>query len=128
MLYIGLLGLPNCVCYQAAGCVGHFIDAVMVLLVIWANDTVVDDQRAVVVVRQEAPYYEDALYEPIHREPSDDDVREILDHGETSVHNPIGQPFSIVVLHWRFERPHRHIRRVDEPNRITNQFTSKPED
>lgn len=50
------------VCYQAAGRVGHVIDTAVVLLVVGADDAVVDDQRAVEIGRQEAPYDEHALY------------------------------------------------------------------
>lgn len=42
--------------------VSHAIDAVVVLLVVWADDAVVDDQRAVELRRQVAPYDEDALW------------------------------------------------------------------
>lgn len=58
--------------------VGNVIDAVVVFLVVWADDAVVDDQRAVEVRRQVTPYDEDALYEPIQREPSHNEVREVL--------------------------------------------------
>lgn len=41
--------------------VGDVVDAAVVLLVVGADDAVVDDERAVVVRRQVAPDYEDAL-------------------------------------------------------------------
>lgn len=33
----------------------------MMLLVVWTNDAVIDNQRTIVVCRQVAPYNEDAL-------------------------------------------------------------------
>jgi len=83
------VGFLDRVRHQFSSRVGQVVDLVLVLEEVGADDSVVNEHRAIAVQRDKAPDLEDALNQPVHREPANQEVGEVFHDGEYSVHHPI---------------------------------------
>lgn len=66
----------------------------------------VADNRSIVLDRSHAPDEEDAFQEPVEGDDPGDVEREELEDREHGKDDPVGQPFSVVGLVFRFDSFH----------------------
>lgn len=83
----------------------------------------VHDDTSVIFDRRHAPHEEDALQQPVEWNNFDDVEREEFDDREASEDHPVGQPFSVVGLVFRFDSFHRDISGVGDSNDVADDLS-----
>lgn len=96
---------------------GNLVDAVLVLAKERLN-SIVEDVDSTASLRGEAPYEEGKLDTVVERNPVEEKVSERLNDDEESVHNPVGEPLSVVLLVLGLDSLERAVSGVDETNEV----------
>ena len=76
-----------------------------------------------IVQRAQEPQNKEELEHKVPREQIVNGRGEVLEHGEKSEHDPVGQPLSVVISSLAFNRLDGAIGRENETNKVTMNIT-----
>lgn len=109
----------------ASGFLNGPVDCWGMLLEHWQDDLGVDDGSSIVVHGGHAPDHEQALAQPVKGDPASDEVSKVLNYGESSKNDPVGEPLGIVALQGGLKGSDGAVSWVGKSNGVSQKLGSK---